>query len=437
MEKTDDEILKTVQSMLGTNIKIVDREETSSISAEETLLVNGIPVKLDGNDGEAIKNAIKNGQAPSCDLLNIILQRAGILRQPIELETSLQVKSLTITTEEVKVAKNGIILNERINETKEDNYYSSFCNEIWRPIKSISPETSPTKITSLKNNLKSTTAVSTNIPINNNHDIVDNSNIPLNFNNKDPLLLGSGSILNSSSTFSILPPLPPLPPQHQLSTSSVNTSSSTSELSSFPLTKNQSSSSYSNNSSNNQEASSYFSLDTDKNSSYSSYGSGTRKLSKPRIDNCLPSSRYINASTSSCDSGHGGGISLMEMVDPFQLQIDSYVNRMNTDLENVKLNNKKSSTATTTTTESELSGISPLEAFVKNLAIEYNSVVKKSFFFLFCFSVNQIYLFVTNFKTIHTGNTCSNIKYFYFIFSLQSLELSHQISHQKIMPISE
>lgn len=134
----DEEILKTVEAVLGKDIEIVDCQKTKSIQEEEILLINGKPVKLEGSDAAAIKKALMTGQIPSCDLLNQILFRAGILRQPVRLETSLNVKSSVTTTEEIRVARNGLILDERSLETKEDNFYTSECSEIWEPIGKVS-----------------------------------------------------------------------------------------------------------------------------------------------------------------------------------------------------------------------------------------------------------------------------------------------------------
>lgn len=134
----DEEILKTVQAVLGKDIEIVDCQQTKSVREEEVLLINGVPVKLEGDDGEAIKKALLTGQIPPCDLLNQLLYEAGILRTPIKLETSLSVKSSLTTTEEISISRNGLILDERSLETKEDNFYTSTCSEIWEPIGKVS-----------------------------------------------------------------------------------------------------------------------------------------------------------------------------------------------------------------------------------------------------------------------------------------------------------
>lgn len=134
----DEEILKTVEAVLGKDVEIVDCQKTKSVQEEEVLLINGKQVKLDSKDAAAIKKALMTGQIPPCDLLNQILFQAGILRQPVRLETSLSVKSSLTTTEEIRVARNGLILDERSLETKEDNFYTSSCSEVWEPIGKVS-----------------------------------------------------------------------------------------------------------------------------------------------------------------------------------------------------------------------------------------------------------------------------------------------------------
>lgn len=131
----DDDILKTVESMLGPNVRIVDCEKVSTVREEEVLLINGVPIQLDGEDGAAIRSALLTGTVPPCDLLNQLLFRAGIVRHPVRLDTSLSVTSTLVTREEVTVARDGRILDERSTETKEDNCYSSSCSEVWEPVR--------------------------------------------------------------------------------------------------------------------------------------------------------------------------------------------------------------------------------------------------------------------------------------------------------------
>lgn len=148
----DDEIQETVESLLGKHVKIIDCEKKSVVKEEELLLINGCPITLEGEDGEAIKNALLHGNIPNCDLLNQILIRAGILKAPVRLETNLSVKSSVVTREEVSVSKAGAVIDERSRETKEDNYYTSSSSEVWEPMK---PKSQLQKETASQTNLTS------------------------------------------------------------------------------------------------------------------------------------------------------------------------------------------------------------------------------------------------------------------------------------------
>lgn len=130
--------MNAVESLFGKDVKIVDCETSSSVQQEEVLLINGVPVKLDGlpaDDASAIKSALLDGQMPAVEHLNQLLFRAGLAQQPIEVETSLTVKSSLTTTEEVLVSRNGQVLDERTVETKEHFNHQSHQKEIWQPTK--------------------------------------------------------------------------------------------------------------------------------------------------------------------------------------------------------------------------------------------------------------------------------------------------------------
>lgn len=144
----DSEIQETVESILGKGVKVVDCEKKSCVKEEEVLLVNGCPIKLEGEDGAAIREALLNGTVPHCDLLNQILVRAGILKAPVRLETSLSVKSSVVTREEVSVSRGGQVVDERSRETKEDNFYTSTTSEVWEPVGLIPNSSTRTKIDS-------------------------------------------------------------------------------------------------------------------------------------------------------------------------------------------------------------------------------------------------------------------------------------------------
>lgn len=131
----DDEISNIVHSMFGKSVQVVDCEKTSTVHQEEVLLINGIPVSFEGDAGKEIKNNLLTGQVPSVELLNKLLYQAGILKQSVQLETSLSVKSSMVTTEEVSVNKGGENIDSRTSEKKEDFTYNSSRTDIWNPMK--------------------------------------------------------------------------------------------------------------------------------------------------------------------------------------------------------------------------------------------------------------------------------------------------------------
>jgi len=134
LQTIDDlEIQKKVESLAGKGTRVLDCEKSTSFQTEEVLLVNGFPVPLNGEEGIKIKQALMTGQVPPCKLLNDILIRAGILKSPVELETTMNIKSTTKTTELLTLRdKNGTLVDEQLKETEEDNEVKSTSTEVWK-----------------------------------------------------------------------------------------------------------------------------------------------------------------------------------------------------------------------------------------------------------------------------------------------------------------
>lgn len=130
----DNEIREKIQAVFsGKVVKVLECEKKSSSETEERLLINGFPVALVGEEGARIKEALKAGLVPPCELLNSILIRCGILKNPVELETIMNVKSTTKTMEVVSIHdSNGILLDEKAKEIEEDDEIRSTSKEVWR-----------------------------------------------------------------------------------------------------------------------------------------------------------------------------------------------------------------------------------------------------------------------------------------------------------------
>ncbi|XP_071440303.1 uncharacterized protein [Hetaerina americana] len=130
----DEQLQETVESLLGKGATVVDCERSTSVREEETLLVNGVPVSLGGEDGAALRQALLAGTPPPSDLLARLLSKAGLLRAPVRLHTSLSVASSVVTRESVTVRRDGQLVDERSKEKQEDNFYSSDTSEVWEPV---------------------------------------------------------------------------------------------------------------------------------------------------------------------------------------------------------------------------------------------------------------------------------------------------------------
>jgi len=122
-----------VRDLLGPDHRVVSVEKSVCVREEEVLLVNGTPITLEGEEGEAIKDCLLRGAIPNQDLINHLLIKAGLLMKPMKVSTELSVKSSTTKSENVFLHKNGEILDEQCRERREVQEYSSQVEEDWRP----------------------------------------------------------------------------------------------------------------------------------------------------------------------------------------------------------------------------------------------------------------------------------------------------------------
>lgn len=127
-------IQNTVESMLGNNMRIIDCETKTSVKQEELFLINGKPINLDDTENAALKNVFLTGEIPACSVMNDILIRAGILERNVNIETSMTVKSSIVSKEEIQIAEKGTLLKSSVNQSNEENLYSSYTSEIWSNI---------------------------------------------------------------------------------------------------------------------------------------------------------------------------------------------------------------------------------------------------------------------------------------------------------------
>ncbi|XP_065568388.1 ras-GEF domain-containing family member 1B-like isoform X2 [Artemia franciscana] len=135
MAALDDlQIRETVESLLGKGTQVLDVQKTTSVKEEEVVLVNGTPVVLSGPEGETIKNCLMNGSVPPPELLQQLLRRAGLLVTPVRVDSSLTVKTTTINKDTVTVKRNGVVVDERCKEVKEEDVLTSSASDLWRAL---------------------------------------------------------------------------------------------------------------------------------------------------------------------------------------------------------------------------------------------------------------------------------------------------------------
>ena len=133
MASMDDvEIRETVESILGQRIRVLDVEKTTTSRNEETLLINGTPVPLTGAAGDVIRQALLRGVAPPSDVLNQLLVSAGIWRAPVRLHTTLTTNTTTLNKDVVVVRRHGVVVDERVKETRHQDSVRKTSTELWR-----------------------------------------------------------------------------------------------------------------------------------------------------------------------------------------------------------------------------------------------------------------------------------------------------------------
>ena len=157
-EQEEAAAIAAVHDMLGPGQEVVSVEKNVCVREEEVLLVNGTPITLEGEEGQAIKDCLLKGSIPNQDLINHLLMKAGLLMRPVKVSTELNVKSSTTHSENVYLHKNGAILDENCKEKKEVNEYSSKVEEEWLPANEKFTEAGK----SLRDRLKSTDSVNVN-----------------------------------------------------------------------------------------------------------------------------------------------------------------------------------------------------------------------------------------------------------------------------------
>ena len=92
---------RVVEDFLGPDRKIIGVDKKVTVRETEVIMVNGTPIALEGEEGEAIKECLLRGSMPAQDLLNHLLLKAGLLVAPKRqiIQSDVKVNTAVTTTE--------------------------------------------------------------------------------------------------------------------------------------------------------------------------------------------------------------------------------------------------------------------------------------------------------------------------------------------------
>ena len=92
---------RAVQDFLGPDRKIIGVDKKVTVRETEVIMVNGTPIALEGEEGDAIKECLLRGSMPAQDLLNHLLLKAGLIVVPKRqiVQADVKVNTAVTTTE--------------------------------------------------------------------------------------------------------------------------------------------------------------------------------------------------------------------------------------------------------------------------------------------------------------------------------------------------
>ncbi|KAK8727697.1 hypothetical protein OTU49_017477, partial [Cherax quadricarinatus] len=125
--------------------RVVDAVTSTKVTEREMILVNGVPVQLVGEDGEALKAALLAGRLPDQALVNRVLASVlgAELRGVTKVESNLTMTSRVTTRDTLTVHQNGRIVDERSTESHLDTSLHGTCADTLPPISTPSMFSSP------------------------------------------------------------------------------------------------------------------------------------------------------------------------------------------------------------------------------------------------------------------------------------------------------
>ncbi|XP_071544724.1 ras-GEF domain-containing family member 1B-like isoform X9 [Panulirus ornatus] len=125
--------------------RVVDAVTSTKVTEQEVILVNGVPVQLVGEDGDALKAALLSGRLPDQALVNRVLASVlgAELRGVTKVESNLTMTSRVTTKDTLTVHQNGRVVDERSSETHLDTRLQGHCADTLPPLTAPSIFSSP------------------------------------------------------------------------------------------------------------------------------------------------------------------------------------------------------------------------------------------------------------------------------------------------------
>lgn len=125
--------------------RVVDAVTSTRVTEREVILVNGVPVQLVGEDGDALKAALLAGRLPDQALVNRVLASVlgAELRGVTKVESNLTMTSRVTTKDTLTVHQNGRVVDERSSESHLDTRLQGQCADTLHPIAASSMFCSP------------------------------------------------------------------------------------------------------------------------------------------------------------------------------------------------------------------------------------------------------------------------------------------------------
>ena len=108
---------RVVQEFLGPDRKIVGVDKKVTVRETEVIMVNGTPIALEGEEGEAIRDCLLRGSMPEQDLLKHLLLKAGLIVPPKRqlVQADVKVNTAVTTTENAILVRSLLKIIARFN----------------------------------------------------------------------------------------------------------------------------------------------------------------------------------------------------------------------------------------------------------------------------------------------------------------------------------